>query len=193
MDKIYAEIDFMVKNAKTLDDLLCVEKSKKLIVERINNSLTSHPFYQKLKCYNYVKSILEKLNLNITSIQKEYDPLNEIPQLLYKLVHNPKSLKLNRNEMGGIYEQQKTIEFETFKIIYHYDDSHISRDEWINIKYSKYPKYETKFLLHREGLMISYKPEKMPQLQQLKQRLGLANCCNNIVINLLKHLGKYGF
>ena len=190
MDKIYTEIDILVKNAKTLDDLISVEKSKKLIVERINNSITSHPFYQKLKCYNYVKSILEKIHLNITSIQKEYDPLNEIPKLLYKLVHNPKSFKLNRNEMGGIYEKQKTVEFETFKIIYHYDESYTSQDDWINIKY---PKHETKFMLHKEGIMISYKPEKMPQLQQVKQLLKLTNCCDNIVVNLLKHLGKYGF
>ena len=68
MDKIYAEIDLMVKNAKTLDDLLCVEKSKKLIFERINNSLTSHPFYQKLKCDNYVNLLSPPLLIWILQV-----------------------------------------------------------------------------------------------------------------------------
>jgi len=183
MDNIHQDIETLIGDAKTLNELIKIDQSKQLVMETIDQSLKNHPLYHKLKNYKFTQHVFKNLRRNSAT------ETHEISQLLLTLVKNPKEFKIVRQEMGGIDDRVKTIIFNTFSIIYHCDDCHTNYDEWILIKSPN--KDDVKFLIHREGMMITFKPDKK-QLQLVKQRLQLTNCSDDNVLLLLKLLGKFG-
>ena len=183
MENIHQNIKTLVENAQTLNELIKIDQSKQITIKTIDESLKCHPLYHKLENYKFTQHVFQNIRC------KNVTETHEISQLLSTLVQNPTKFKIVRQEMGGIDERVKTIIFNSFSIIYHCDDCYTNYDEWILIKSPQMD--DVKFLVHREGMMITFKPDKA-QLELVKQRLQLTNCSDDNVLLLLKLLGKFG-